>query len=227
MAQVYLATEEFEKGFESITKSLEYSREPENGAGYFGRTIREFTYVRLALELGKFAQAREHAAACRYYSQWGNNSRCKTLAEIAVGLCETATGDVERGLTQLQSALETSGEFVASRIDALNALVKAYDEVEQPEQALKFMSELLRLVRTFREQSLDAVTNLETPLSSDLMTKGPPADIGGLEVREARLKTKIAEGNFASSQLEMLERLAITADLKDEPLVSMVTESAV
>jgi putative two-component system response regulator len=216
MAQAFLATEEYEKGFEAITKSLEHSREPQNGAGYFGRTIREFTYVRLALEVGKLARARQHATACRHYSQWGNNSRCRTLAEIAVGLCEISGGDVERGLGQLQKALETSGDFVASRIDALSALVKAYDEVERPEQALKCMTELLRLVRTFREQSIGLVVNL-APISSNLITRGHAGDVRGLELREARLRVKVAERELVNSQLEMLERLAVTADLKEEP----------
>jgi hypothetical protein len=44
-----------------------------------------------------------------------------------------------------------------------------------------------------------------------------PSMFQGLELREARLRVKVAEKELLNSQLEMLERLAVTADLKEEP----------
>ena len=37
-----------------------------------------------------------------------------------------------------------------------------------------------------------------------------------MELRESRLRTKVAESNLLNSRIEMLERLAVTADLKEE-----------
>jgi putative two-component system response regulator len=47
-----------------------------------------------------------------------------------------------------------------------------------------------------------------------LVGAGP--DLRPLEMREARLRARIAEREAAASQLEMLERFAVTADLKEE-----------
>ena len=215
LAQSYLALEQFEKGFAAITHSLLRSEEPQDGSAYFSRTIREFTYVQLALELGKLARAREHAAACQHYSQWGGNPRCKTLAQIALGLCEIRGGDVDRGLAQLKTALATSGDFLSSRVDVLNALVKAHDEAGRPEEALAYLNELLVVVRRLREQSLGALLN--TGGDTSTVALGQASDVRALELREARLKAKVAQRDLINSQLEMLERLAITADLKNEP----------
>jgi putative two-component system response regulator len=216
MAQAYLALEDYSRGFDAIEKCLEVSPEPTDAAMYFSRTIREFTYVQLALELGKLARAREHAVACRTYSQWGSNTRCKTLAEIASGLCEIRGGDVERGLAALEKALVTSGEFIVSRIDVLGALVKAYDEVGRPERALECMKELLSFVRAAREQSIGALLALPDPLHHNHFAPGHMGDVRALELREAKLHARVAEHELVSSRLEMLERLAITADLKEE-----------
>lgn len=216
LAQAYLALEEFHLGFEAITRSLVASEEPDDGSGYFSRTIREYTYVQLALEVGKLARAREHAAACWSYSQWGNNSRCRTLAEIATGLCEIRGGDVQKGLNLLEKSLATSGEFVVSRIDALNALVKAYDEVGKPERALHYMQELLSFVRATRGQSLEAAMSIPNGVSNPSLVSDGNRDVRALELREARLRAKVAEREVINSRLEMLERMAITADLKEE-----------
>lgn len=216
MAQAYLALEDYPRGFDAITRSLAVSVPPTDAATHFNRTIREFTYVQLALEVGKLARAREHAAACRSFSQWGDNSRCKTLAEIAAGLCETRGGDVDRGLALLEKALLTSGEFIVSRIDVLSALVKAYDEVGQPERALQYMKEMLAFVRTAREQSIGAVLALPGAAADVALPPGHIGDVRALELREARLRAKVAESDVFNSRLEMLERLAITADLKEE-----------
>ncbi len=42
------------------------------------------------------------------------------------------------------------------------------------------------------------------------------ADLLPLEVREARLRAKVVENELVSARLEMLERLAVTADLKED-----------
>jgi putative two-component system response regulator len=215
LAQCYLALEQYDNGFAAITHSLSRSEEPADGTAYFSRTIREFTYVQLALEVGKLARAREHAVACRHYSQWGDNPRCKTLAQIASGLCEIRGGDVNRGLEQLQAALVTSGDFISSRVDVLNALVKAYDESGRPEEALSHLNELLAVVRRLREKNLVAILNPDLNVTS--LPLGQTSDVRALEFREARLRAKVAERELLNSQLEMLERLAITADLKNEP----------
>jgi putative two-component system response regulator len=216
MAQAYHALEEYERGFAAAETSLQLSDEPENSAAFFSRTIREYTYVQLALELGKLARAREHASACRRFSLWGDNARCRTLAQISTSLCEIRGGDVDRGLSQLEAALELSGDFIVSRIDVLNALVKAYDEAGRPEKALQYMTELLSVVRKMREQSIGALITLGADSTSPMLATGHTNDVKSLQLREARLRATVAQRELINSQLELLERLAATADLRED-----------
>ena len=105
--------------------ALAFSESVRDTRSAFNQCIREFTFVQLALELGKFGEAREHAAVCRKHSLWGGNPRSKVLADIVAGLCEIHAGDVALGLRRLESTLSKSGEF-AIKLDSLTALVQAY-----------------------------------------------------------------------------------------------------
>ena len=138
-------------------------------------SVREFTYVQLALELGKLGLAREHSDLCRQHSRWGDNPRCSVLADITAGLCEISAGSVERGLKYLESALSHSSDF-ALRIDALTALAKAYDDVGKPELALQYMKELVGAVRAAREKG-SAATNVNRAIRIRFM-RGSPIGYG-------------------------------------------------
>ena len=215
MAQCYLYLEEYAQGLAAIEDALAVTAEANNAEEAFARSIREFTYVQLALEDGKIALAREHSATCRRYSHWGENPRCRVLADITAGLCEIHGGNANLGLAYLHSALENSTDF-ALRIDALTALVKTYDEMNRPELALKHMTELLSSVRTARENSIRALLAVSEDAKFSRAIAMDMGDFHALERREANLRARVAERRVTASRLDMLERLAITADLKEE-----------
>ena len=211
MAQAHLALGEHEAGLECISKCLSLSKEPSNAREVYSRSIREFTYVQLALEGGKLARAREHARNCWRYSYQGDNPRCRTNAQIAIGQCEVHGGDIEKGLATLHRALDTCGDFAIPRVDVLVALVKCYDEVGQPARALQYLDELLKFVRSKRTETLTALLKV-----SDGQTELSGADLRNFELREARLRAKVAQQELDAAKLETLERLAIAADLRDD-----------
>ena len=215
MAQSYLSLEDYMSGFEAIQTALKLSDEVHDGRTAFSMSVREFTYVQLALELGKLGLAREHSDLCRQHSRWGDNPRCSVLADITAGLCEISAGSVERGLKYLESALSHSSDF-ALRIDALTALAKAYDDVGKPELALQYMKELVGAVRAAREKGIFALISLQRDEAIDAPFVPNRDDMKALELREAKLEVKVAKREVFDSRLEMLERLAVTADLKEE-----------
>jgi putative two-component system response regulator len=98
--------------------------------------------------------------------------------------------------------------------DALIAMVKAYEMLGQPERALIYLRELMEQTR--RQQQEYALKHLRIHL------KQVGSDTGGyqaatqLERREAALKGKVAEQELFRSRIEMLERLAVTAELRDD-----------
>jgi putative two-component system response regulator len=136
------------------------------------------------------------------------------LAEIASALCEIHHGDVDTGIERLELALHKS-EKGQSRIDVLSALVKAYDQASRPEPALQYLLELIERIRDSRQKSILALFGLPHPssLASDCLNGG---DLRALESREAKLRSRLAERQLIDSRMEVLERLAVTADLKDD-----------
>lgn len=214
MAQSYQYLDDYRNGFEAIQMALALSESVRDARSAFNHCIREFTFVQLALELGRFVEAREHAALCRKHSLWGGNPRSKVLADIVAGLCEIHAGDVTLGFKHLESALSNSTDF-ALRIDSLTALVKAYDKVGDPEQALTHVRQLLAAVRAAREESIAAIMSVRANSANTAFLPNPD-DMRGLELREAKLEAQMAKRELFHSRMEMLERLAIAADLKEE-----------
>ena len=212
LAQSYLYLEEYESALCVIRESLIGEKEPYDYASALSRTVREFTYVQIALELGKIALARQHSAECARHARWDDNARCQALPKIARALCEIHGGDAETGLALLESLLSVDDDLVSVRTDVLTALVRAYDQVSRPELALQYHRKLLEHVRSVRERGVRSLFSLPV----DMKVVPGSSDLRALEHRETRLRAQVAEREMARSQIEMLERLAVTADLKEE-----------
>jgi putative two-component system response regulator len=215
IAQVHLYSEQYGEGLEAIVRSLALSEEPHDAATALARTIKEFTYVQLALGLRQHELARRHVETCKRYSRWGGSLRSQYLALIAEGLSDIHSGDVQHGISLLEAAFAKTEEENSSRDVCLRALVKGLDEAGRPEQALRYMHELLDHMKSTRERSILALVGLSItgdPIPSTLSD----AHLEALERRELKLRAVVAERQVLSSEVEMFERLAVTADLKEE-----------
>jgi putative two-component system response regulator len=217
LAQSHLALGEFRQGFGAISKCLSLSDEPTDAISRFNQSVRELTFVQLALELGRLSLAREHAQRCLHHSRLSGLRKALFIGDLAIGLCEIHGGNVTKGLALLEKAMEASGEKGTSEhADALSALVKAYDHTYQPEKALTRLSELLATLRSRREQSLSALMTINPIEDRRFAVESEDRDLKELTIREAKLRTYVAERDAVNAHLGMLERLAITADLKDD-----------
>ena len=76
------------------------------------------------------------------------------------------------------------------------------------------MKELLKVVREARGKGIYALMALAKEPSAQFIAN--PDDMRVLELREAKLEAKVAKREIFHSRMEMLERLAIAADLKEE-----------
>jgi len=216
LAQCYLYLEEHDKGFEIVCRALGLSKEPDCAPEASIRAIREYVYVQLALELGKLDLARAHCQACERYSRYGENPRGHYVSSIARGLCEIHGGDVQKGLSLLEDCLSSCAEMESARIALLLALVKAYDQAEQPERALVHLGTLLQIVRNHRQRGIEKLLLLPSVGPAKSLVPENDYDLLALELREARLRTRIAEREVLNVRMELLERLSTTADLKEE-----------
>jgi putative two-component system response regulator len=97
----------------------------------------------------------------------------------------------------------------------LAALVKAYEIIGQPHRALIYLREMMEALRqTTQENALKHVNLHLKQLRQEVV--GEPAIAKRLQRQEAALQGKVAEQELFRSQMEMLERLAVTAELRDD-----------
>ena len=216
LAQSHFYLEDFEKGLSAIQRSLQFSKAPSDAGTGMARTIREFTLVQLALELREYNLAIEHNLLCSRFSTLAGPGPGEVLAIIASGLCEVHTGDVARGLSMLESTLTMFCDSESIRSDVLISLAKAYDHAGQPERALLHLQALMRHIRIKQERSMGSLLSLPFPFISEGSWIDGAIDLRALELREAKLQTEVAVRETVASRIEMVERLAITADLKEE-----------
>jgi putative two-component system response regulator len=215
LAQSYFALGDSERGYKAISKAIELSAEPNSAFDSYNRTVREFTFVRIAIESGDMKAAVNRLSQCRSYANRCGSARAYFLADIAQGLCDVHKGSVDGGLSLIERALSSVTDAGPYRAEALKALVRAYDEVGKPESALDCLRELLCYIRSVRERSVLALFSQSTYRFSDEC----PTEFADLQVfthKESELRAQVAERQLVASQIEMLERLAITADLRDE-----------
>jgi putative two-component system response regulator len=99
--------------------------------------------------------------------------------------------------------------------DALAALVKAYDLIGQPQRALIYLREMIEALRqTQQENALRHVSLHVDQLGHEFRVEAPITT--RLQRQEAALQGKVAEQELFKSRIEMLERLAVTAELRDD-----------
>jgi putative two-component system response regulator len=216
LAQSYLSLGEHREGFEAIVQSLDCSADPTDADSALSRTIRESTFVLLALELERFDDARKHADLCRRFANLSQTGRSSILADATVGLCEIFCGNLEKGLKALEAASANADQSSAIQIDALSLLVKAYDRAGQPDEALHCLKKLLQHLGSAREKSVAALLSFSSHSIDGSGLSSSKTDLAPLKQREASLRAQVAERQLFTSQVEMLERLSATADLRED-----------
>jgi putative two-component system response regulator len=213
MAQCLLNLEEFGRAFRIMSRALEVSPEPRSAIEATSRTIREFTYVQLALRLGMIDEAREHTELCERYGLMAGTVRSRVVARISRGLWEVHAGDVDQGLGILEEQLSTA-DLGVFRTEALAALVQCYELAGRADRALECLTQLLVQTRRARQDGIVALLSL--PHHDTVLVTPESEDLRHLTGNEFRLRAKVAELELANSRLEMFERLAVTADLREE-----------
>jgi putative two-component system response regulator len=167
------------------------------------------------LEVNSVEVARERCEIARRFAKRSNSARAEIAASCAEGLYEVYAGKVDVGISRLTSTLEKARLLRSMLRDTLSDLVKAYEFIGQPQRALIYLREMMQAMRDNQvENALKHVKLHVDTLSQEVVGDAPIAT--RLQRREAALKGKIAEQELFKSRIEMLERLAVTAELRDD-----------
>lgn len=216
LAQSYLYLDELAAGYEAINRAMRKDSEPTTTLSALGRAIREFTFVQLALELGRIAEAEVHAVQCARYAAQSRSSRGKFVAKVSGVLCDIYAGNAHRALEVMEAGRPNDDDPHPLRVVALSCLVKAYDKAGMPAKALQHMQDLLAQIRAVREKSISSLMSNSAIGISDSNIQSEENDLRALQFRRATLAAQAAEQELLNAHLETLERLAITAELREE-----------
>ena len=177
--------------------------------------LRETYYAKLLLEVNNVEKAGERCEIARKYASRSNSARADIAACVADGLYQVQAGHLDIGISRLTNTLEKARLLRSMLRDTLAALVKAYEIAGQPDRALIYLREMMEVLRqTQQENALKHVGMHLKQVSEDLAGESPIST--RLMRHEAALKGKVAEQELFRSRIEMLERLAVTAELRDD-----------
>ena len=98
--------------------------------------------------------------------------------------------------------------------DTLAALVKAHEIIGEPDRALTYLREMIETLRHTQQENALKHLKLHLDQVSEEFAAAPIAT--RLQRQEAALRGKVAEQVLFRSRIEMLERLAVTAELRDD-----------
>lgn len=210
-----LHLEDFSRGLKAAEKSVNESEEPHSAAELSARVIRENNYTRLLLEVNSIEKARERCEIARRYAARSKSARAEISAAIAEGLYEVHAGQVDVGISRLTNSLERARVLRPMLRDSLAALVKAFEIIGQPERALIYLREMMETLRQTQQENALKHTKLHLEqLGHEVI--GEVHLPTRLKRQEALLQGKVAEQELFRSRIEMLERLAVTAELRDD-----------
>lgn len=217
LGSCYLFTNQLEKSLYAIQRAIMECPGPENAAEAYGQVLRVSHVTQLLLELGHYGEARKHVPSLARLASLAKSPRADLEVEITTGLCDIYTGSVDRGVAALEGALSKARSVPSIHQDALIALVKGYDAAGQPEVALVHLKALSDQLRSARRDAIFKVMVDQIVLPSRVRNAiEDEQDLASLKHREALLRAKVAERELVRSRQEMLERLAVTADLRED-----------
>jgi putative two-component system response regulator len=217
MAGIYLYLEEHAKGLRAVKAAIECSGEPVNATDRMNRVLAECAYARLLLEVDSLDRAKERCELAKRYARDSKSERAELQAALAEGLCEVHAGLIDLGLSRLSQALDRARVLKSALRDALLAMVKAQEIAGKPDVALVYLRELM--MHTKKTQQENALRHHRLHLQN-LARQQEASEEVVMERHEQSLRGKLAEQvaqqELMRSRIEMLERLAVTAELRDD-----------
>lgn len=213
MALAALQAGDVRKGLRAVQQAISTMPAPQCAADYLHRVNAESHYVRLLLELNLVDQAREHMGLMRHYAAQTGLELAKVNSAFAEGLVEVASGMADIGFSRIKRTLEfVRKNLPYSLVDGLHAIVKAYELAGQPDAALVYLRELLRLKQ-------DAADQLVSRYASRTKSRDVSIDreaATALLDRKQGLVGKLALQDMDASHVAMLEQHAVAAELHDD-----------
>ncbi|NJD87423.1 MAG: HD domain-containing protein [Betaproteobacteria bacterium] len=203
--------------------ALEWSRrmlvnypEPQTVQEASSRVVREEHLILALVATNNAGEARERVKYLKKLVSRFPAPRQQLIVAIVDGLTEVMTGDPQCGIGILEETVANC-RLRHPRIysDALWALAQAYDAIGQCEFALETTRHLRGHLEALHVDTTAAnLATLKDSLSGTIL--GSRLNRAELDRAEAELKAKVLQRELDRSRQEMLERMAVAADIRED-----------
>lgn len=215
IALCHLNLDEIRHGLIAVERAVELSPAPKDPISLLNRVLVENHYTRLLLEVSNFEGAKEHAKLGRQFANASKSPRADMFAAVAEGLAEVFSGQTDVGITRLVNTLDRAKAFKVSTREVLVALVKAFEFVGKPDQALIYLRQLLDYQSATQKQNVLQHVKLHLQQLHPALEDEANA-IRRLTTREELLEGRVAKQALFKAQVESMERMAVVAELRDD-----------
>ena len=190
--------------------------EPAIASEATGRVILERNLILALISAGELGQAKRRAEYLQQLVKRFSSPRQQVVVSMVTGLIEVISGNPEKGIETLeQTASLARTRHKIAIPDALSVLARAYIEVENWDRALEVTRQLIRyLENTYVDSSVAKFRALYDALSD--LSGGEALSRAQLRKTEAELHAKVLQRELARSRQEMLERMAVAADIRED-----------
>jgi putative two-component system response regulator len=216
MALAHLSLGEQDHALKFARLSVRLSAEPKSHHAAIGRLVRELNLVMALVAGGCYGEAKIHSDYISHVASRYPSSRASAAAGLSAALVEIHIGDPQVGIDSLEKLAQgLKGRMVPLYIDSLSILLRAYSETERPDDALRVLRTLLSELRSAVSMSMSAQLQLLGIKHSTSPGSGSDNQREHTR-RELELRARIAERDLANSRQELLERMAVASDIRED-----------
>jgi putative two-component system response regulator len=187
-----------------------------DGAGIFIRLVCEVNWLKCAIGLDEKLVATQRLENIRALVEELDTPRTELNRQLAEAAYEIFDGDLTIANARLLKLLETSNAMPTLRRDNLVLLVRAYEKMRDHTNVLIYLGKLVEHISTDRINKIQRLMEL---LREKIGTPIPGKDDAQAVIaylRSGKTKKVSPESVPAKDYLDALERLAITAELKED-----------
>jgi len=190
--------------------------EPQSAQEVTSRVVCEEHLILALIATNNGQEARERIDYLKKLVARFSAPRQRLIVAIVEGLCEVVTGDARRGIEILEESAATSQlHYPRLYPDALSALAQAYDATGECERALEITCRLrAHLEAIHLDTTVANLAALKANLDGAL--HGSRTNTTELDRAEAELRAKVLQRELDRTRQEMLERMAIAADIRED-----------
>ena len=209
-------TEDLARGLRAAKAAVNSGANLDSPADMYMRVLSERNYARILTEVENLSKAKERCEIAKELAHKSGLGRAELQAALAEGLYEVHAGLVDVGLSRLEAALERAKSNPPAYRDVLLTTVKALEVAGQPDKALVYLRELKLFTQTLQQENALRHHRIHlAQLDTDLDSARDSTD-GVFRRHERLIEGQQAQQKLLKAQIEQLERLAVTAELRDD-----------